>query len=223
MTSASSDNDECAAGQAGAQEAAVTARGAMSSARSGEGGPWFEARVVRRWQVRAFDPVSDAAAIVRLDTSYVCDRVYTVLRDGDVIALAPAVTAARVERASVAPVDWGALDGGMVALDGTVRGAIGWTFDAARREMTIRVLQVDRVCRRRGAARALLAAALVSARQTGAVTARLTIAGTNAPAIAACCRLGFAICGFDAAPAPGAGRGDVAVAVFLVRRIDGHD
>jgi ribosomal protein S18 acetylase RimI-like enzyme len=172
------------------------------------------------WHVREFDAGRDSDAVTGLDASYISDQIYAVHRSGDVVALAPTSLAA--PHSECLAIDLGCapwMHGRVAALDDGVHGFAGWGYDAHNRRMTIWHCYIDRPYRRRGAARSLLDAALGWARQAGALTAWLETSSANYPAITACRRLGFEICGFDATRYRGTPhRGEVAV--YLARPID---
>lgn len=173
------------------------------------------------WRIRAFDPESDGGAVGRIDTSYTSDQVYAVHRSGDVVALAPTSAAApHTSRIAIdlAEVPW---EHGCVAeLDGRVRGFIAWGFETWNRRLTVWHFHVDRPCRRRGAGRALMDAAIDWGLRAGAVTLWLEASSLNHAAIAAYRRLGLEICGFDTTLYRGtSNQGEVAV--YMARALDG--
>jgi GNAT superfamily N-acetyltransferase len=169
------------------------------------------------WTIREFDPARDAAAVLRMDTSFETDRIYTLRRDADALhleqAAAPSVKRFPIDLASDG---W---DEGYVALrDGEVRGFVAVGLSAWNRRMIVSHFYVDRAHRRLGAGRELMRVAMAWGREVGAQTAWVETSNVNVPGIRAYRRFGFELCGFDATLYDGTpARGEFAV--FLSRAI----
>lgn len=174
-------------------------------------------------EVRRVRLPADAAALTRIDAGYSSDVGLRVRRDGDSFVLDeqplnPAVSKQFPLDEVVAEPEpqW---DAAFVAvLDGVLCGFAATAYHGWNRRLQLCHLYVDRGCRRRGVARALVDAVLAAGRQTPAVHLWLETSNVNRPAVAAYRRLGFEIRGLDTTLYDGTGaRGEVAL--YLTRAL----
>jgi ribosomal protein S18 acetylase RimI-like enzyme len=154
--------------------------------------------VFMSWIVRDFDASIDAAPTTLLDTSYVSHASYGIRRDGERLVLESQPSSELIRRSYAIDLSADAWKLARVAvLDGVVRGFVAWGRESWNRRLVIWHFYVDRPCRRTGAGRLLMDAALEWGRSEGLATAWVETANVNQPAVAAYRKLGFEICGFD--------------------------
>ena len=150
------------------------------------------------WIVRDFDASTDAAPTAVLDTSYVSHSSYGIRRDRELLVLEAQPSSPILHRSyalDLSDDSW--MHARVAVLDGVVRGFIAWGWESWNRRLAIWHFYVDRPCRRAGAGRLMMDAALAWGRNEGLATAWVETANVNHPGIAAYRKLGFEICGFD--------------------------
>ncbi|GGP99798.1 hypothetical protein GCM10010249_17500 [Streptomyces roseolilacinus] len=86
-----------------------------------------------------------------------------------------------------------------VAGDGTVAGFAAVSHSAWNRRLVVEDIEVAPAHRGRGLGRGLMECAAEFARECGAVHLWLEVSSVNAPAVHAYRRMGFSLCGLDAA------------------------
>jgi ribosomal protein S18 acetylase RimI-like enzyme len=175
-------------------------------------------------EVRTADVRRDSDLIRRIDTSFTSPTVLAVRRDPrgfqlvETVVEPPAVKEFPLDLDDVAETaneweqSWLALAGGKPV------GVVATQADRWNRRVIVWHLYVNASHRRQGIARRLLEAALLAAREGGALTAWLETSNVNVPGIRAYERLGFELCGLDTSlyrgtPAEGE------VALFLSRAL----
>ncbi|HEX4146323.1 MAG TPA: GNAT family N-acetyltransferase [Pirellulales bacterium] len=149
------------------------------------------------WTIREIDRATDAAAVQRLDTSFMTEAVYEVTGERGRLQLGLIAVPTRQGRFAI-DLDQPPWDQGFVAVeDGAVRGLVATRLEAWNGRLAIWHFYVDAAHRRRGIGRDLLEQALAAGCRSGARTAWAETGNDNAPGIEAYRRLGFSICGFD--------------------------
>jgi ribosomal protein S18 acetylase RimI-like enzyme len=148
--------------------------------------------------VRACDWACDAAAIERIDTSFVSESAYSAYWRGQILELAlRRLETRRRKQFPINPETEGWQQGYVAESEGAVRGFVAANFEGWNKRLCICHFYVDLPFRRRGAGRELMTAALEWGRRMGALTAWLETTHTNYPGVEAYRALGFEIAGFD--------------------------
>jgi ribosomal protein S18 acetylase RimI-like enzyme len=143
----------------------------------------------------------DAEQIVRIDTSFATDTIYTAYRDGDQIGLR--LITLRTPMTKRFPLDdlvkqdrpWEFST--VAVVDDRICGFLAAGFQVWNRRLTVWHLYVDSAQRRRGIARLLLDRAQVYGITKHALTMWLETSSLNMPGVRAYRRLGFELCGLD--------------------------
>lgn len=174
---------------------------------------------VPEWLVRACDRGRDAAAIERIDTSFVSESAYSARWRGQILELTLGpLASARRKQFAINPETEGWQQGYVAESDSAVRGFAASNFESWNRRLRICHFYVDRPFRRRGVGRALMDATLEWGRRMGALSAWLETTHTNYPGVEAYRALGFEIAGFDTTLYLGASNPDE-FPIYLARRL----
>ena len=166
----------------------------------------------------------DAAAILRLDTGFTTDAIYTAYRDGDQMGVR--MTTLETPITKRFPLD--DLEGqdkpwefAVVALeDERICGFVAAGYQAWNRRLTLWHLYIDGPQRGRGMARLLVDRAEEYGSTRGALSMWLEASSLNVPGVRVYRRLGFELCGMDRTlyqGTPAAGE----TALFFARAIGG--
>jgi ribosomal protein S18 acetylase RimI-like enzyme len=151
--------------------------------------------------LRAAELPEDTEQILAIDRAFTTDAIYTVHRNGDLIALQLTPLTAPITKCF--PLDdllkpdkpW---EFATVALaDARICAFLAAGYQPWNRRLTIWHLYVDLPQRRRGIARLLIERVQSYAAARGALNLWLETSSLNAPGVQAYRRLGFELCGMD--------------------------